>query len=138
MAWTAACQSKDEGGLRILNLKAHNKALLLKFADKFYNFCDIPWVRLAPHFRRIVGSFWWRDVMRLSLDFLGMASCVVGFGASVSLREDMLNFGLLKLEFPQFYYFARDQKLLVVVFLTRSIEEKFSLSPFCRSFEATI
>jgi len=35
VAWTTACHPKDEGGLGILNLKAQNKPLLLKLADKF-------------------------------------------------------------------------------------------------------
>lgn len=42
VAWTMASRPKDEGGLGILNLKAQNKALLLKFDDKFYNKCETP------------------------------------------------------------------------------------------------
>lgn len=38
--------------------------------------------------------------MKLSSDFIGLDSCVVGSGASVSLWGDVWNFGLLKLEFP--------------------------------------
>lgn len=74
VAWTVACPCKEEGGLGILNLRAQNKALLLKFAaDKFYNKADTPWVQLTwqafyngpfpPHMKRPVGSFWWRDVV---------------------------------------------------------------------------
>jgi len=54
VAWTAACRPKDEGGLGILNLQAQNMALLLKFADKFYNRNAAPWVDkalLAPNHR---------------------------------------------------------------------------------------
>lgn len=68
VAWTKACKSKKEGGLGILDLKAQNKALLLKFADKFYNQVDTPWVKITwtglyanqvvPHVKRLVGSFW--------------------------------------------------------------------------------
>jgi hypothetical protein len=99
-----------EGGLGILNLRAQNKALLLKFADKFYNKADTPWVQLtwqafytgpfSPHMKRPVGSFWWRGVMSLSLDFRGFASCVVQMGNSVCFWEDIWNFGMLKFEYP--------------------------------------
>jgi hypothetical protein len=54
VAWTAACRPKDESGLVILNLQAQNMALLLKFADKFYNQNAAPWVDqalLAPSHR---------------------------------------------------------------------------------------
>lgn len=56
-----------EGGLGILDLKAHNKALLLKHLNKFYNRVDFPWVQLtlstfyirptAPQARSRIGSF---------------------------------------------------------------------------------
>jgi len=38
------CRSKAEGALGIINMESQNKALLLKFLDKFYNHADIPWV----------------------------------------------------------------------------------------------
>lgn len=87
MAWMKACKSKKEGGLGILDIKAQNKALLLKFADKFYNnrntWVQLTWHALynnpvAPHAKRLVGSFWWRDVMSLSLDLRSFASWAMG------------------------------------------------------------
>jgi len=36
------CVPKEEGGLRVINLKKHNEALLLKNMDKFFNHKDIP------------------------------------------------------------------------------------------------
>lgn len=106
VAWTAACRSKAEGGLGILNLRCQNTSLLLKFADKFYIGTDTPWVQLTwkafytnsvpPHMKRPVGFFWWRDVLSLSSDFRGMASCVVGKGNTVCFWHDLWNFGLLK------------------------------------------
>lgn len=50
--------------------------------------------------------------MKLSPDFIGLDSCVVGSGASVSLWGDVWNFGLLKLEFPQFFFFCKKPKHL--------------------------
>lgn len=88
--WTKACKSKKEGGLGILDLKAHNKALLLKFADT-------PWVRItwqalysnqvAPHVKRLVGSFWWHDVMSLSFDYRGLAVAELVMVALFSLER---------------------------------------------------
>ena len=46
-AWEPACRPKNEGGLRIIDLKNQNKALLLKHLDKFYNHAEIPWVQLT-------------------------------------------------------------------------------------------
>jgi hypothetical protein len=74
--WKKACLPKAQGGLRIINLRIQNTALLLKHLHKFYNHADLPWVKLtwdfvysnhvAPHAKRPVGSFWWRDVMTCS------------------------------------------------------------------------
>lgn len=47
VAWEAACRSKDEEGLEIIDIKSQNTALLLKHLDKFYNHVDIPWVKLT-------------------------------------------------------------------------------------------
>jgi hypothetical protein len=44
--WDLVCRSKDQGGLGVLNLRLHNKALLIKNLHKFYNHHDIPWVNL--------------------------------------------------------------------------------------------
>lgn len=45
-AWTLACRPKREGGLGVINLRAHNEALLLKNLHKVYNRMDLPWVQL--------------------------------------------------------------------------------------------
>jgi hypothetical protein len=37
-------QTKEKGGLGIINLRSQNAALLIKHLDKFYNKKDIPWV----------------------------------------------------------------------------------------------
>lgn len=57
----------------MLNLRAQNNALLLKFVDKFYNHINTPWVHLTwkafyvsptpPHLRRIAAYFWWWDII---------------------------------------------------------------------------
>ena len=93
-AWEPTCRPKDEGGLGIIDIKTQNKALLLKFLDKFYNHADIPWVKLTwdklyhnnntpPHARCHVGSFWWKDVLKLHVDFRSLARCNPKLGNSV-------------------------------------------------------
>lgn len=67
VAWTNACRSKDQGGLGIIDIKAHNKALLLKFLHKFYTKANLHWVDLIwkcfykrgapPHAHSPTGSF---------------------------------------------------------------------------------
>ena len=44
--WDKVCLSKKAGGLAVLNLREHNKALLMKNLYKFYNCADLPWVDL--------------------------------------------------------------------------------------------
>jgi hypothetical protein len=67
VAWKKATRPKNQGGLGIIDLRAHNIVLLLKFLHKFYNRLNIPWVQLTwnafysrtipPHHRSRVGSF---------------------------------------------------------------------------------
>lgn len=38
--------SKKHGGLGILEISTHNKALLMKFVHKFLNKENIPWVKI--------------------------------------------------------------------------------------------
>jgi hypothetical protein len=45
-AWKQITRPKQEGGLGILKLKAHNDALLMKSLYKMYNKLDILWVKL--------------------------------------------------------------------------------------------
>jgi hypothetical protein len=49
------CNSKEEWGLGVINLKLQNKALLMKNLDKFYSKKDIPWVDLVweKHYKMI-------------------------------------------------------------------------------------
>ena len=66
-AWETTRRPKKEGGLDIIDINKQNKALLMKFLDKFYNHADIPLVKLTwnklylnpntPHGRHLVGSF---------------------------------------------------------------------------------
>jgi hypothetical protein len=47
VAWKKATRPKEQGGLRILDLRALNTALFCKFLHKFYNKAPLPWVQLT-------------------------------------------------------------------------------------------
>jgi hypothetical protein len=44
--WDIVCRPKDQGGLNVINLRIHSKALMMKNLHKFYNNHDVPWVHL--------------------------------------------------------------------------------------------
>jgi hypothetical protein len=55
----------------------------MKQLDKFYQKKDVQWVKLVwdkyypngvPHLRREKGSFWWKDILRLHLQYRGWLS----------------------------------------------------------------
>ena len=93
VAWNKVMRPKNKGGLGVVNLRAQNKALLLKNLDKFYNKRDIPWVNMiwhshyandqVPHASTDKGSFWWRDLLKLCDHFRGVATCQIGDGTTV-------------------------------------------------------
>lgn len=127
VSWKDVCRPKSQGGLGILNLRVHNKALLLKFLQKFFNKVDIPWIsltwnaffqnRLALPSRRIGGSFWWKDIMGLLDDFKGFSRCSVSNGGSCLFWKDLWDYGLLLVTWPHLFSFAKDQDVSVAQFL---------------------
>jgi hypothetical protein len=81
------CKPKKKGGLGVINLKLQNKCLILKHLHTFYNQTDFPWVKLikntyyydeVPHAVTICGSFWWRNIMKLSEYYRQITKCKVG------------------------------------------------------------
>lgn len=104
---------KVKGGLGVINLNVQNDALLLKHLHKFYNIVDVPWVQLiwskhytdkVPHASREVGSFWCKDVLRLSTLFRGFARCTLGDGKSVTFWEDLWSDQILATNSPVFLH----------------------------------
>ena len=97
-AWSMVQLPKNKGGLGVINLRIHNGSLLLKQLHKFNTKQDIPWVNLiwqtyyqqkVPHAAREVGSFWWKDILRLHTLYRGIARCILGCGSSVLFWEDL-------------------------------------------------
>lgn len=97
-AWPLLRRPKDKGGLGIINLFLQNDTLLLKHLHKFYSKQNIRWVNLiwttyyvdkVPHAAREIGSFWWKDVLRLNNLYRGVAQCSIGDGSTVLFWDDL-------------------------------------------------
>lgn len=84
VAWPKCCKPKTKGGLGVINFRKQNDALVMKHLDKFYNKKDVSWVKLiwetyytngeVPHTGGEVGSFWWKDILKLCDQFGGVAT----------------------------------------------------------------
>ena len=114
---------KVKGGLGVLNSRIQNDALLLKQLHKFSNKKNIPWVQLiwykyyangkVPHGSKEVGSFCWKDILRLSVLYRGIARCQLGDGSTVLIWEDLLFTELLSLKYPSVFSFVRNKRISV-------------------------
>jgi hypothetical protein len=98
----------------VINLRLQNDALLLKQLHKFYNHQNIPWVQLiwtkyynskVPHSAREVGSFWWKDILRLNI-YGSRAKCSVGDGFTVLFWGDPWSNDILALKFLRLHSFV--------------------------------
>ena len=106
--WPMVSKPKIKGGLGILNLRLQK---------------DVPWVQLVwhkyysnglvPHGHREVGSFWWKDLLRLSVLYRGIAKCQVGDGSTILFWEDLWCPQVLSTQLPCLFSFARDQRISV-------------------------
>jgi len=122
-AWKMVCDTKDNGGLGVLNLRTQNESLLLKNLHKFFNRTDLPWVQLiwnqhyhqgrlpTPGSRR--GSFWWRDSLSLLDTYKGMALAIVRDGKSTKFWLDVWDDQYLSAQWPQLFSFAKNQNITI-------------------------
>ena len=60
----------------------------------------------VPHTTRELGSFWWKDILRLHNLYRGIAHCTVGDGASVCFWEDDWAGDILAEKLPRIASFA--------------------------------
>ena len=98
-AWRNCTKPKRKGGLGIINLRSQNIFLRIKHLHNLYNHKDVSWVRLVwntyyssgklPHASKAVGSFWWRDILKLCDHFRGVAKCEINNGKTVLFWHDM-------------------------------------------------
>jgi hypothetical protein len=123
VAWPTVMLPKEKGGLGIINLRLHNDALLMKHLSKFYNRADVPWVHLVwskyysdrvSHATREMGSFWWKDVLRLNILFRVIARCELGDGSTVCFWDDLWTDGILANKYPRLASFARTDGISIL------------------------
>lgn len=136
-AWSLVLTPTDQGGLGVINLRLQNDALLLKHLDKFYNSRDIPWLELikwkyyqdrVPHASRELGSFWWKDILRLSSLFRGISQCSVGNGKTALFWDDSWAGSVLSRSYPRLMSFAKNTRASVKdVMELESLEDGFHL-----------
>jgi hypothetical protein len=136
-AWSMVQRPKKKGGLGVLNLRLQNGALLLKQLHKFYNKSDIPWVHLiwnryyntkVPHACAEVGSFWWKDILRLNVLYRGIAKCTIGDGSTVTFWGDLWTSDILSIKFPSLFSFALNPDISVKdIVLAEGLDTIFQL-----------
>jgi hypothetical protein len=125
------------GGLGVLNLELHNKALLIKQLHKFYMRENVPWVKLVwslygnrvPHAQTRRGSFWWRDIFSLVEDYRSITKCSLGNGNSILFWKDFWMQGeLLCDKFPRLFSYVLNEDMSVAeMSLVRDLRSCFSL-----------
>ena len=121
----------------MLNLKVHNEALLLKYLDKFYNMADTPWAHLlwqaqyrnkVPHDIGSCGSFWWKDVCKLSTIFRGITTCKMIYANSILFWKDPWGNNMAYDMFPIAFSFAINEDVSASDFLfANSLAANFTL-----------
>lgn len=104
VAWDLVMKPKNKGGLGVINLTLQNEALLLKQLDKFYK-------KKAPHLDREKGSFWWKDLLRLSTTYRGIAHCIPAVGDTVSLGNDLLLDSIFSIKFANLFEFSKNKSI---------------------------
>ena len=106
----------------MINLRVHNEALLLKFLHKFYNKLDVPWVNLTwdnhyndkiPHAADPIGSFWWKDILKLTHIFRGVSHVQIVDGRSTLFWKDLWKEEVLQTSHPRAFSFALHEDLSV-------------------------
>ena len=117
-SWSLVCLPKHEGGMGVIDLTAHNNALLLKFLHIFYYRMGIPWVNLIWNTyyndgslpgQKKKGSFWWRDIVKLLDIYKKLASVKVADGTTVLFWTDSWSGQALNLAYSELYSFVKDK-----------------------------
>jgi hypothetical protein len=128
---------KSEGGLRVINLRLQNEALLMKIWNKFFNKADLPWVHLIweKYYQnnklpgeKMKGSFWWRSILRLLPTYKGIAQVSFGSGDTILFWNDIWNGRVLKFTYPELFSFATKENVtLKEVLASVSFQSNFQL-----------
>lgn len=114
ISWEKVYQGRKEGGLDVLGIEIHNKAFLMKHIHKFFYHFDLPWVNIisdsyysdGPPDDRMVGSFWWKSVLKLMPHFKIVTHCQIGEGETILLWCDKWNAQSCANIFPKLHIFV--------------------------------
>lgn len=136
-AWDMVCKPKKHGGLGVINIKVQNDALIMKLLHKFYSKLDVPWVHLiwnkyyadkVPHATNPVGSFWWREILKLTPVFRGISQVRVVSSTTALVWKDLWAVDVLENSHPHAFSFAMHEDETVKNFLeSTSLLETFHL-----------
>lgn len=66
-----------------------------------------------PHGAQEVGLFWWKDLLRLSVLYRGIAKCKIGDGSTVLFWDDLWSSAILSSKYECLHSFARNQRISV-------------------------
>ncbi|WVZ95150.1 hypothetical protein U9M48_040950 [Paspalum notatum var. saurae] len=113
--WTILCQSKDQGGLGILDLNTKNVALLSKWLYRLIT-SDGLWQQILRN--KYVGS---KPLAQVKLDFLRFGTFIVKDGTQVRFWEDnRLDGTPLKNQYPSLYNIARSKFITIAEAMSSS------------------
>ena len=136
-AWEMVCKPKKHGGLGVINLNIQNKGLLLKHLHKFYNKMDVPCVHLLwdnlyvdkiPHAVNPGGSFWWRNILKLTPIFRGISHVQLVDGATTLLWKYLWARDVLHDSHPRAFSFTLHEDISVANFwASNDLHETFHL-----------
>ena len=117
------CQTKEQGGLGILNLDLQNKSLLCKWLFRLCNE-DGMWQQLIRNkylknntlsqvCKRPGDSQFWSGLMEIKSQFLNLGSFILKNGTQVSIWEDTwLGDQPLKYQYPSVFNIVRKKMQL--------------------------
>ena len=134
ISWEEVCKPKSHGGLGVLDIYIHNQALLKKFLHKFFNREDIPWAHIiweayyssSLPWERMVGSFWWKALLKLLPIFKQFALCKPDRGDTMLFCTDKWSGQPLSHMYPELFSFSNKK--------TITLQQAYDLQDFSSMF----
>lgn len=110
----------------------------MKHLDKFYNKKMLPWVRLIwnsyysssplpPHAMQEKGSFWWKDVFRLTPFFRSFSSIHINSGDTTLFWKDQWTDVIPQFSFLVIFSFASNEHASIRTFVHNNLSQNFFL-----------
>jgi len=82
---------------------------------------------IQPHARCPVGSFWWKEILKLHVEFRALSHYNPSFGNSVLFWGDVWSDNCLKDLCPHLYSFAKKKKSSVIFYLNGDLKANYFL-----------